>query len=115
MRAIRIRRGQVAFRSALLDAYAGRCAITGCAIADVLEAAHIVPHKGPLTNHVSNGLLLRADVHTLFDCGLLAVHPETRRVVIAEALRTSSYAKLENLRLRSAAEESAQPSKKALQ
>ncbi|HEX6784992.1 MAG TPA: HNH endonuclease signature motif containing protein, partial [Sphingomicrobium sp.] len=71
-----------------------RCAITGCAVVDVLEAAHVTPYLGSLTNHVSNGLLLRTDLHTLFDCGLLVIEPKTRTVVIAEALKTSSYAKL---------------------
>lgn len=115
LRAIRIRRGQVAFRAALLDAYAGRCAVTGCAVADVLEAAHITPHMGPLTNHISNGLLLRADIHTLFDCWLLAIHPETRYVVIAETLKGSSYARIEDKPLRSTTREATGPSKKALQ
>jgi putative restriction endonuclease len=80
MRAIRIRRGQPRFREELMNAYEGRCAITGCAIADVLEAAHITPYAGSQDNHVSNGLLLRADLHTLFDCGLIAIDPATRRV-----------------------------------
>lgn len=86
IRAIRLRRGQPTFRAALLEAYGGRCAITGCAVKDVLEAAHVTPYLGGLTNHVSNGLLLRTDLHTLFDCGLLAIEPTTRVVVIADAL-----------------------------
>ena len=59
------------FRDALIGAYAGRCAITGCSVLDILEAAHITPYLGPDTNHVTNGLLLRADLHTLFDTCLL--------------------------------------------
>jgi hypothetical protein len=94
IRAIRVRRGQPAFRAALLEAYERRCTITGCAVEDVLEAAHITPYLGSLTNHVSNGLLLRTDLHTLFDCGLLAIEPKTRTVVIANALKGSSYAKI---------------------
>src|SRR5205823_2979542 len=65
------RQGQFAFRAALIEAYGGRCAMTGCDILEVLEAAHIVPYRGPSTNAVSNGLLLRADIHTLFDLGLI--------------------------------------------
>ena len=87
IRAIRLRRGQPAFRATLLEAYGRRCAITGCSVEDVLEAAHITPYLGSLTNHVSNGLLLPTDIHTLFDCGLLAIEPRTRTVVIAEALK----------------------------
>ena len=114
LRAICIRRGQQAFRAALLSAYSGRCSITGCAVADVLEAAHIFPYQGSLTNHVTNGLLLRTDLHTLFDCGLIAVHPDTRRVVIAPSLEESSYAKLAGVALRRPNHDAASPSGKAL-
>ena len=93
LRAIRIRRGQTAFRAKLIEAYDRRCAITGCAVEAVLEAAHIYPYRGSQTNPTSNGLLLRADLHTLFDCGLLAINPETRTVVVANALQASSYGK----------------------
>lgn len=115
IRAIRVRRGQLAFRTALLDAYERRCAITGCAVEDVLEAAHITPYLGSLTNHVSNGLLLRADLHTLFDCGLLAIEPKTRTVVIANALKASSYAKLSGKLLRQPRDEARGPSKRNLE
>lgn len=115
LRAIRVRRGQPAFRKALLDAYSGRCAVTGCSIEDVLEAAHITPYLGRLTNDVRNGLLLRADIHTLFDCGLLSIHPDTRTVVIADALRASSYSSVEGRRLRATRNLAEGPSKKNLQ
>ena len=65
LRAICIRRGQPVFRAALLDAYDSRCVITGCDVSDVLEAAHISLYGGPSTDRISNGLLLRADIHTL--------------------------------------------------
>jgi putative restriction endonuclease len=115
IRAIRLRRGQPAFRTALLEAYGRRCAITGCAVVDVLDAAHITPYFGPLTNHVSNGLLLRTDLHTLFDCGLLAIEPKSRTVVIAAALRTSAYAKLDGKRLRRPKQEGSAPSRRNLE
>jgi putative restriction endonuclease len=100
LRAICMRRGQPAFRAALLNAYDGRCAITGCDVSDVLEAAHISPYGGPSTDRVSNGLLLRADIHTLFDCGLLAFDPKTLRVAIAGKLKVSAYSSLEGGSLR---------------
>ena len=50
-----------------MDAYGGRCAITGYDVEEALQAAHIVPYLGPQSNTVNNGLLLRADVHNLFD------------------------------------------------
>jgi hypothetical protein len=75
LRTIVQRRGQPQFRQKLITAYAGRCAMTGCAVPDILEAAHIKPYMGDHSNHVTNGLLLRADVHTLFDLGLVRIHP----------------------------------------
>ena len=114
-RAIRLRRGQPAFRAALLEAYGRRCAITGCAVEDVLEAAHITPYLGRLTNHVSNGLLLRTDLHTLFDCGLLAIDPQTRTVVIADALKGSSYAKVAGKGVRQPRDATCGPSKRNLE
>ncbi len=65
--AIAQREGQPAFRQSLLQAYAGTCVISGCTITVLLEAAHIVPYRGPQTNTVGNGLLLRADLHKLFE------------------------------------------------
>lgn len=114
IRAIRLRRGQPAFRTALLEAYGRRCVITGCAAVDVLEAAHITPYFGSLTNHVSNGLLLRTDLHTLFDCGLLAVEPNSRTVVIADALKASSYANIAGKVLRPPKDAANGPSKRNL-
>lgn len=74
------RRGQPRFRKQLLKAYQGRCAVTGCTLEPILEAAHIHPYLGDETNVVSNGLLLRTDVHTLFDLGLLWIEPHSLRV-----------------------------------
>lgn len=88
------RRGQPAFRKALLAAYDSRCALTGCGLVEVLEAAHVYPYKNEATNSVTNGLLLRADVHTLFDLRLIAVDPGSLRVMTAPLLRDSDYAAL---------------------
>jgi len=93
------RRGQPAFRKALLDAYGGCCAMTGCNVVDALEAAHIRPYSGQASSVVSNGLLLRADIHTLFDLYLIAVDPSSFRIYLAPALRSSSYSDLEGRQL----------------
>lgn len=93
------RRGQPAFRAALIKAYAGRCAVTGCDVLDALEAAHIFPYLDGETNAVSNGLLLRADIHTLFDLRLIAVDPDARTVLIAPGLRASTYGSLQGVPL----------------
>lgn len=79
-RQIRERRGQQQFREALRRRYGDRCVITGCELLHVLEAAHIRPYRGENDNHPENGLLLRSDIHTLFDLDLLGIAPETLRV-----------------------------------
>jgi hypothetical protein len=94
------RRGQPAFRKALMDAYDGACAITGCNLLAVLEAAHVHPYKGDHTNVVSNGLLLRADIHTLFDLGLIAIESETMVVRVSPKLKGTDYEKLDGSPLR---------------
>jgi hypothetical protein len=114
LREIRARRGQKKFRDALIAAYAGRCAITGCSVLDVLEAAHITPYLGPATNHVTNGLLLRADLHTLFDTLLLAVDPDTLRVVVAPSVEDPAYRDLHGRALRATLTKTTAPSPDAL-
>lgn len=76
-RQIKERRGQQKFRFALFDRYGYACMISGCKITDILEAAHINPYRGINDNHVSNGLILRADIHTLFDLNLIGIEPDT--------------------------------------
>ena len=56
-----------------------------------LEAAHILPYRGPQTNHPTNGLLLRADMHDLFDLGLVAVDPDSMRLLLARELDGTKY------------------------
>ena len=72
------REGQGAFRVRVLDAYGRRCAITGERTLPVLDAAHIQSYLGPASNHIQNGLALRADIHRLFDIGYVTVTPEYR-------------------------------------
>ncbi|WP_256672835.1 HNH endonuclease [Pseudomonas sp. v388] len=109
------RQGQGSFRKTLLKAYSGQCAVTGCDIEALLEAAHIVPYLGADTNVVANGLLLRADIHTLFDLGLLWVDPNSLLVKLAEALKRSEYSSLEQRPLLLPNALSDRPSTKALQ
>ena len=91
LRSIVQRQGQQEFRMELLTAYDCKCAMTGCDVADVLEAAHIHRYLGEETNVVSNGLLLRADVHTLFDLKLVSVDVSTMQICVAPKLAGSSY------------------------
>lgn len=69
MQAIRIRRGQADFRRKLLKHFGGQCIVSGSRIENLLEAAHIVPHGSGGDYSLANGVLLRADLHTLFDLG----------------------------------------------
>jgi hypothetical protein len=100
LRSVNLRRGQPAFRQKLLAAYGGQCAMTDCDCVDALEAAHIQPYGGDATNHVENGLLLRSDLHTLFDLGKVAVDSTSMTVVVSSALRTSVYGKLHGGKLK---------------
>lgn len=77
------RLGQGAFRVLVTDAYQRRCAITGERTLPVLEAAHIKPYASDGPNVTPNGLLLRSDLHKLFDIGYLTVTPEYRVEVSA--------------------------------
>jgi hypothetical protein len=108
------RKGQAKFRAALISAYKGRCAVTGCDALDALEAAHIVPYKGQCTNHPQNGLLLRADLHSLFDLGLLAIDPKTMTVVLSQQLLGSDYRNLSGTPLSKPSDDSLAPSPEAL-
>ena len=109
------RQGQGGFRQQLLLAYEGRCAVTGCDVEAALEAAHIEPYQGPHSNDLTNGLLLRADVHTLFDLGYLAVDGATMTIHLAPHLMDSVYAFLAGVPLRLPAQGYARPSATALE
>jgi len=65
--------GQGAFRVLVTEAYHRRCAISGEKTLPVLEAAHIKPYSQDGIHNTSNGLLLRKDLHTLFDRGYITV------------------------------------------
>ena len=75
------RLGQRSFQAVVLEAYHRRCAISGTRIPPVLQAAHIRPVTSGGEHRLDNGLLLRSDVHTLFDRGYLAVDPRFRLLV----------------------------------
>lgn len=94
IRSIVQRRGQLVFRRSLIETYGGKCVFSNCAIVEILEAAHIYPFMDGPTNDVSNGLLLRADLHTLFDLRLVSVDPKKRTVATCPKLKESEYFKL---------------------
>jgi hypothetical protein len=113
-REIVTRRGQPDFRNRLISAYGGTCPITDCDAVAALEAAHIVPYCGPDSNHVTNGLLLRADVHTLFDLDLIGIDPFSRTVTVAETIQHSRYGELQGRKVTVPANAEAAPDQEAL-
>lgn len=83
---VRTRVGQAAFRAALLREQGEQCAISGPAPADVLEAAHLYSYAETGEHHDFGGMLLRRDLHRLFDNGRIAVDPGTDLLDIAPEL-----------------------------
>jgi putative restriction endonuclease len=113
-REINLRRGQPEFRAKLLEAYRRRCAITGCDCPDALEAAHILPYRGKETNHIQNGILLRSDIHTLFDLGKIGINPVTHQVIVSNSLSRTVYEKIRGKKLRLPAQSGNKPSAEVL-
>ena len=102
LRGVISRQGQSKFRRELLQIYGKCCAVTGCRVQPLLEAAHVTPYLGEQTNALSNGILLRADIHSLWDLGLLAVHPIERTVHVSTTVSgcDSMYAELVGKKVR---------------
>lgn len=73
---IKPRLGQGAFKVVVTDAYNRACAITNERALPVLEASHIKPYKDSGPHEVRNGVLLRSDMHKLFDRGYLTITPK---------------------------------------
>lgn len=109
------RRGQASFRASLLEVYDGKCCVTGCDLKDVLEAAHITPYLGDQSNHIQNGLLLRTDIHTLYDLGLVAINADNEVVLAPKVASSPHYQALLGLKISLPARLQDHPSKQALQ
>lgn len=94
-RTVRARIGQAAFRAMLLSEFGEVCAFTGPMPGVVLEAAHLYSYAAKGKHHTAGGLLLRRDVHRLFDLGLIAIDPDTLTLDVAPDTRKyADYAKL---------------------
>lgn len=113
-RFIFLRRGQKKFRNQLLFVYCQRCSITDCNVVETLEAAHIVPYQGKETNNPTNGLILRADIHTLFDLGLITINEVDFTVKVSDHLKESIYWSFHNKKIFLPLNKSFYPSKEAL-
>jgi putative restriction endonuclease len=84
---VRPRLGQGTFRVIVTDAYERRCAVTSERTLPVLEAAHVKPFSLGGPHDPDNGLLLRSDLHTLFDQGYLTVDADQLKVVVSSRIR----------------------------
>jgi len=109
------RLGQGLFRILVTDAYSRRCAMSGERTLPVLEAAHIKPYTLVKRHEISNGLLMRSDLHRLFDDGYLTVDPKSRCVVVSKRIREEfengrDYYRLQGRVLREPNEAWARPS-----
>jgi putative restriction endonuclease len=114
------RLGQGLFRVEVIEAYSRRCAITGERTLPVLEAGHIKPYSLVQRHDVSNGLLLRSDLHRLFDGGYLTIDPSDRRVVVSDRIKEEfqngkEYYNLEGRVLREPEQAWARPSTENLE
>lgn len=81
------RLGQRSFRALVTDAYNYRCAISRERTLPVLQAAHIRPYAEGGSHELSNGLLLRSDLHTLFDQHYLTIDPNKKTLIVSRRIR----------------------------
>ncbi|MGP0911641.1 MULTISPECIES: HNH endonuclease [unclassified Serratia (in: enterobacteria)] len=98
-RQIKQRRGQKKFRDQLLVSNPV-CAVTGCELVDILEAAHVDAYRNDSHNHISNGLLLRSDIHTLFDLNLCAIDPADNSIRFSKGAFENGYQQFEGVCLK---------------
>lgn len=89
-----VRTGQRDFRTLVWERYGGACCVTGCSIDRLIEAAHIIPYRGTQTDGQDNGLLLRVDIHRLFDEHLASIDPERLLFVVSESIADFTYQSL---------------------
>ena len=113
------RLGQGGFRFAVTDAYSRRCAITEERTLPALDAAHIVPYSQAGEHRVDNGLLLRKDLHALFDGGYVSITPG-RTVVVSRRIHDEfengrDYYALDGRPIRVPEDPQLQPSASALE
>jgi len=114
-----VRQGQGTFRVEVTDAYHRQCAVSREHSLPVLEAAHIIEWSNTHTNDVTNGILLRADIHKLFDAGYVTIDPDGYRFVVSKRLKEDydngrEYYQLHGSRILLPEDSNAWPSRQAL-
>jgi len=98
-RMIRARRGDKTLRDSLLKRSGDTCAISGPCPRDLLEVAYFVPFPSGNVNAPDNAMLLRSDLHTLWDLNLIGIEPATGAIKLAKKLNKSVYAEYEGRNL----------------
>lgn len=94
----KVRPVQRKFREDLFSLYEGTCLLTSSEVKQALEAAHVLPHNGdPVRDRADNGMLLRRDLHTMFDAMLWSIDPKTNKVRLARRLVDKTYIALEGM------------------
>jgi HNH endonuclease len=93
-----VRDRQAQFRRAILEAYGGKCALTGCNVRECLEAAHIDRFSDSYDDSLTNGILLRADLHRLLDAGFMTFRWSNGELTanISCSVKDKEYRKLDN-------------------
>ena len=98
-----------------MEAYESTCVITQCNVVDVLQAAHIVPYQGNETNKLDNGLLLRSDIHDLFDKHFISIEPNDLYIFVNSTLKNSEYFQYHGKKMLLPTSQIKRPSIKALE
>jgi hypothetical protein len=92
-----IRPDQRRFREKMRRIYRNRCPVTGCLTPAALEAAHIKTQEGRDFNDSMNGILLRSDIHCLFDRLLITLSPDGTKIETSPELTDPGYAVLKTV------------------
>ena len=108
-----IREGQEQFHREISRAYGYRCCITGETAPELLQAAHIQDYINKDSNHIQNGLLLRIDIHKLFDSGLLYIDNHYK-VHVSSLVKSKDYDKYNKKKIKLPKNKTQYPSKEAL-
>jgi hypothetical protein len=98
---IKTRQGQDVFRSSLLKERGKKCEVTGTDVSALLEAAHIIPHAEGANYNTSNGLLLRVDIHTLYDSNLLSIDENLIIHLAPSILKLKEYSEYQGKKIKS--------------
>jgi hypothetical protein len=87
IRKTRVRVGQSKFRKEMLNQFGEICALSGLSHLNGLDAAHLYSYAAIGEHHYNGGLLLRKDLHKLFDLGLIAINVSSMKIILASSLQ----------------------------